>query len=120
MESRPPRAVYLSVVLAAAWVALAWIRPTTTWHLGPFLTAAAVGVGYRLAGSGRLSWAAGAGTAVAGLTNALVATVVLAIAGKFDGASLLPAGGPLAEALLASLLGGAAGMAVAVTGRRSA
>lgn len=120
MEPRPPRAVYLSILLAAAWMVLAWVRPDTTWHLGPVLAAAGVGVGHRLAGSGPLSTAAGMGTAVAGLTNALVATFILELAGKLDGPSLLPAGGPLVEALVASVVGGAAGMAVAVAGRRRA
>jgi hypothetical protein len=116
MESRPPRTVYLSVLLAAVWVVLAWVRPTTTWHVAPLLVAAAVGAGHRLAGP--LSVPAGLGAAVSGLTNALVAALLLAIAGKFDGPSLLPAGGPLIETVVASFVGAAAGMVIAVAGRR--
>lgn len=95
---------------AALWVILALARPETTFHLAPGIVAVA-GVGSlvgRPAGR-RDRWTAVAVGAVAGL----LATIVLALAGRFDGPSLLPVGGALAETFVTQAVGAATASALA-------
>lgn len=96
-----------TVAAAALWVALALWRPTTTWHLGPVLVAAAapwlVRQGVR-AGDRRdvtrVAWGAAAGFLVAAAV-----TAALGGAGLLRGPTLLGRPGAGAEALVLSGVG---------------
>ena len=98
------------------WVILAFNNPETTYHLGPPLVAAAVPLTHRSSGSGPLSAPAAAGAAVSGLTNALIATAVLAIAGKLEGESLLPFGDATVESIVFAVVGAIAGYLIGFWG----
>ena len=95
---------------ATLWVFLALARPGTTFHLAPLIVAL-VGAGSLLGreptpSERRVGVAAGAIAALSG-------TGVLAAIGRLGGPSLLPAGGAVTEALLATLLGTLAAIALA-------
>lgn len=113
---RPGRALYLSLGLGLLWIVLAWSNPTTTYHLGPPLVALAVPLSHRTTGSGPLSVPAAAGAAVAGLSNALIATAVLALNDKLQGGSLLPFGDAAVESILFALVGALVGFGIGVWG----
>ncbi|MBT8203385.1 MAG: hypothetical protein HKN74_11285 [Acidimicrobiia bacterium] len=114
----PGKALYLSVGLAVLWVVLAFANPDTTFHLGAPLVAAAVALSHRTTGSGPLSPPAAAGAAVSGLTNALIATGILALNDKLEGGTLLPFGDATVETLLFAVGGAVVGFGVGVWGRR--
>ena len=116
----PGAALYLSIGLAVLWAILAFRSPETTYHLGPPLVAVAVAFSHRSAGSGPLSAPAAAGAAVSGLTNALVATAFLSLAGKLEGESLLPFGDATVESLLFALGGAVVGFVIGGWGRSGA
>jgi len=113
----PGKILYLSLGLGLLWIFLAFNNPGTTFHLGPPLVAAAVAVSHRSTGSGPLSNPAAAGAAVAGLTNALMATGILAFNDRLEGGSLLPFGDATVEALIFSFGGGVAGFVIGIWGR---
>ena len=117
---RPGAALYLSMGLAVLWAILAFANPETTYHLAPPVIVAAVPLSHRSTGSGPLSTAAGAGATFSGLTNALVATAVLAFSDKLEGDSWLPFGDATVEALVFAAVGAVAGFAIAVWGRTGA
>ncbi len=76
--------ILAGVAVALVWVVLAWMRPTTTWHLAPLLVVlaplwAAEQVELPRRPTARLAWVA------AGTVLALVATVALQIAGMLAG-----------------------------------
>ena len=77
-----------TVVVALLWSALALWRPGTTWHLAPFILAAA--------------WAG-----VGGLGAAAAVTGVLYEAGRLQGPTVTGAGTAVAEALILSVVGAA-------------
>ena len=114
---RPSTFLYLSLGLGLLWIFLAWRNPQTTYHMGPPLVALAVTLSHRSAGSGPLSVPAAAGTAISGLTNALVATAVLAFNDKLMGGSLLPFGDATVESIVFSFGGAGAGFLLGIWGR---
>ncbi|MDH3605489.1 MAG: hypothetical protein OER12_00675 [Acidimicrobiia bacterium] len=116
----PGKVLFLSLGLGALWIFLAFNSPETTFHLGPPLVAAAVAMSHRSTGSGPLSNPAAAGAAVSGLTNALVATAVLAFNDKLEGGSLLPFGDATVEALVFAVGGAVVGFVIGIWGRGSA
>jgi hypothetical protein len=106
------RAVAYGVVLAVVWVLLAWFHDAA-YHLAPLLVAAVVPLGVAVAARPprpaiRLA-AAGAGAFLA-----LAATLILALAGRLHGGSLLPTGGVAAEAVAFSLAGALIGLVLAM------
>lgn len=118
-DARPRRdpTFYLSGLVAALWVALAWSNPETTYHAAPPLVAGVFPAAHR--------WRAGAlppGAAVAagfgGWINVLVVGVALRIADLLRGPSLLPFGDAFVEALLLGALGALGGAALAVIPKR--
>lgn len=112
----PGRVLYLSLGLGLLWIFLAFQRPTTTFHLGPLLVAAAVAMSHRSTGSGPLSNPAALGAAVSGLMNALIATAILAFNDRLEGGSLLPFGDATVEAIVFSLIGAGAGFLIGIWG----
>ena len=114
---RPGAFLYLSLGLGLLWIFLAWRSPGTTYHLGPPLVALAVALSHRSAGSGPLSVPAAAGAAVSGLTNALLATGILAFNDKLEGGSFLPFGDATVESLVFAFGGGLAAFVIGVWGR---
>lgn len=116
---RPGAFLYLSLGLSLFWIFLAWRRPETTYHLGPPLVALAVVLSHKSAGSGVMSVPAAAGAAVSGLTNALVATGVLAFNDKLMGGSLLPFGDATVESIVFSLVGALVGFLIGISGKRA-
>lgn len=114
---RPGKLLFLSLGLGVLWIALALNSPTTTFHLGPPLVAAAVAISHRSTGSGPLSYAAAAGAAVSGLTNALFATGILAFNDALEGGSLLPFGDATVESIVFAVGGAVAGFIIGIWGR---
>jgi len=114
---RPGKLLYLSLGLGLLWIFLALRRPDQTYHFGPLVVAAAVAISHRSTRSGPLSNPAAAGTAVSGLTNALIATGILAFNDALEGPSLLPFGDALVETLLFSVVGAVLGFVIAIWGR---
>lgn len=101
---RPTRAAVAAAVgTALLWAALAAARPKTTFHLAPLIVVVAAPYAYRSSGGadrGRALWLTlGAAT----LTAALIA--VLAIGGRLEGPSLLPAAGAAAESWVGAAVG---------------
>lgn len=115
----PGKVLFLSLGLGLLWIFLAFNSPNTTFHLGPPLVAAAVGMSHRSTGSGPLSNAAAAGAAVSGLTNAVIATAVLAFNDRLEGESVLPFGDATVESLIFAILGAGAGFVIGIWGRGS-
>ncbi len=85
------------LAFAVLWVAVAAIRPNTTFHLAPLIVAAAAALGGR---EGRVRWAAAA-TAVA-----VAIALSMSRLGLLEGPSLQPFDGALSEAITAAIVGG--------------
>jgi hypothetical protein len=115
----PGRLLYLSLGLGLLWIFLAFNNPSTSYHLGPPLVAAAVALSHRSTGSGPLSNPAAAGAAVAGLTNALFATAILAVTDRLLGGTLLPFGDATVEAIVFAVGGAVIGFVIGIWGRKS-
>ncbi len=118
-----PRSPLRRAVLASAgaiWVAAAVVRDGMTFRLGPLLVAGAVPVVLALdlpTGAGVM--AVGLPAAL-GLVAALSFTLLLTLAGRMAGPSLLPFGGAVTEAIVFSVGGAASGLGAALgirTGR---
>lgn len=89
------------------WVAAALLVEGTTFHLAPVIVAAAPAVRFpewRLPG------------AVVGTTIAAAVALLLSLAGRLAGPSLLPIGGALLESVLGAVAGGLIGLVVASAG----
>ena len=89
----------------ALWTVLAWINPTTTYHLAPLLVPLIPWGIARSEGAALPSAATVAATALA-----IGAGLVLAAADRLQGPSLLPVGGALTETLVFALLAGVSGL----------
>lgn len=98
------RAIGGSIAFALVWVALAALRPTTTFHLAPLIVA----MWPTLTANDRQGSARGASV---GFGIAAVVTAVLSVAGLLEGPSLLPWGGPALESLVAAGTGALLGIA---------
>ena len=110
--SRPDfrRALMWGALLAALWVVVALIRPTSTFHLAPFLVAGVPVVLFGLDDSSRADRAAVIRLGVASLAIALLATVVVEAIGAMQGPSFEGFPTPLVEAVAFSFVGSAAGV----------
>ena len=89
---------------AAIWVTAALVAAGITFHLGPVIVAGAVPV---VARDRR------AAAALLGVALALAIGIVLLLAGRMDGPSLLPWGGAMLESMLAAVAGGLGGYGAA-------
>ena len=94
--------------LALIWVVAASARPSTTFHLAPLLVAVTLPV---VLGSDNASlhFRRLAGGAAGGAGLALLITLVLTMADRLQGPSLLPAGGAVTEAVVFSFAGAIGG-----------
>lgn len=108
---------FLSLGLGLLWIFLAFNNSAQTYHFGPLLVAAAVGLSHRSTGSGPLSNPAALGAAVSGLTNALVATGILAFNDRLEGPSWLPFGDATVETLVFAFAGAGLGFVIGIWGR---
>lgn len=98
--------------LTVLWGFLAFANPTITYHLAPFLVAAAVPVGTALNES--TSSATSGIAAATGLALALAAAAVLGMTEHLTGPSLLPAGGAVVETVVFGGVGAIGGLAYAI------
>ncbi len=105
--------IYISGVLGAIWVLMAWSRPENNYFMFPILVAAAVPLSYRLIAGRALPIGIAMGAAIAGVFNVFLLAALLGIAGKLDGPTMLPAGGPVVDAIILGVIGGAAGTLLA-------
>jgi len=101
------------VALAGLWVVVALIRPTSTFHLAPFLIAAAPPVLSTLDGDTRANRTTVSRLAAAGIALALAATFVVSILGVMQGPPFEGFSGPLLEAVVFTAAGGAVGIGFA-------
>jgi len=106
------RAIAWGGGFALLWVVLAFARPSLTFHLAPFLVAAAPPVLLALDDAARASRAQIVAATAIGAGLALVATVILASGGRLDGAGFGPFSSALAEALILIGAGAVVGLAV--------
>lgn len=102
-----------SALLAGLWVAVALIRPTSTFHLAPFLIAAAPPVLFTLDRETRADWTTVFRLAAAGMALALAATFVVAASGAMQGPAFESFSGPLVEAAVFAAVGTAVGIGFA-------
>ncbi len=107
MDQRNPYR-FVSGIFAAAWVIAAWFRPEADFVFFPVLVAASFPVTYRLM-MGPLPAPLAAGTAAAGVANAIVATLVMMVAGILADARLFPALGRIGQATALAVAGGLIG-----------
>ena len=107
------RALIWSVALAALWVVVALIRPTSTFHLAPFLIAAAPPVLFTMDGDSPTNWATVLRLAAGGMAIALAATLLVAVFGAMQGPAFEWFSGPLVEAVAFTATGTAVGIGFA-------
>lgn len=106
------RATAWGAGFAALWFAIAALRPDSTFHLAPLLVAGVPPLAVALDDS--LSATARSVTIAAaiGVGLALLATTILAVVGRLDGAALEPFGNAVAESVVAAIAGGATGWTI--------
>ena len=107
------RALIWSAALAGLWVVVALIRPTSTFHLAPFLIAAAPPVLLTLDGGSATNWATVLRLAAGGTALALAATLLVAVTGAMQGPAFEGFSGPLLEAVVFTAAGTATGIGFA-------
>ena len=95
------RTVALAAGLAAVWAVAAGFRPQTTFHLAPILITLAVPYLAVATLRGEPGWFS---SVVGAVGMSLGATIVLGIAGRLAGPSLLPFGGAVMEAFVFTFL----------------
>lgn len=98
-----------TMVVIAAWVALAAWRPDVTYHLGPLFAGAAWPVALRRGGPLRVAPADAGRGAAAGMLISAVAALVLWRVGWLDGPTLWDDGPAIVETLPAVALGAIGG-----------
>ena len=101
--------IYVSGAFGAIWVLIAWSSPENSYFMFPPLIAASVPMSYRLIAGKALPIGIALGASIAGLLNVFLLAALLAIAGKLEGPTLLPAGGAVVDAIVLSILGAVAG-----------
>lgn len=110
--------------VAGLWVALAWWRPTTTWHLAPVLLAVAPGFTRLTAGAagdanpafGRRALGRRLGPAVLGAAGSVLVGAALDGAGHLAGPTLTGNGTTFGESVVAACLGALASALLPVPG----
>ena len=101
--------IYVSGVFGAIWVLVAWSRPENSYFMFPILIAASVPASYRLIAGRALPIGMAVGASIAGLFNVFLLAAMLAIGGKLDGPTMLPAGGAVVDAIALGGVGAVAG-----------
>lgn len=101
------------MVLAGLWVVVALMRPTSTFHLAPFLIAAAPPVLFTLDSDHRADWTAVLLLSVVGMALALAATLAVSILGAMHGPSFEGFSGPVVEAVVFTVIGTVVGISFA-------
>lgn len=101
--------IYVSGAFGAIWVLIAWSRPENSYFMFPALVAASVPISYRLIAGRALPLGIAIGASIAGLLNVFLLSALLAIAGKLEGPTLLPAGGAVVDAIVLGVGGAIAG-----------
>jgi hypothetical protein len=107
-------ALLLSAILAVVWSVAAALRPSSTFHLAPILVTLGGAVLTASVERGRPGWVIIVAT---GGALSIATTGVLAAAGWLVGPSLLPFGGPAAEAIIFTVGTAVVGSAAGLTGR---
>lgn len=95
----------VALLVAVGWSLLAVTHPTTTYHFDPFVVVIAPVLLMRFRSAGPLPWRVVLAGGGIGAVVALATTVFLAAAGAFRGPTLIGYISPVAEALIAILLG---------------
>ena len=109
----------VSVAIALAWVVLASLSPTTTYHFAPLVaTIAAPALGRYRAGHA-LGIRSAVLLAVAGAAATSIAALALAMTGRLGGPTLWGTAGSAGETAAAIGIGVMIGLAVAVFSRTS-
>ncbi|WP_435198491.1 DUF427 domain-containing protein [Janibacter sp. GS2] len=114
----PSPGLLWTLVVAVVWTLLAAWRPTTTWHVAPFVLAAVwpwiaghtTSPGGR-AGRRRILLAGGGGLGIA-----VALTGALSVAGRLDGPTWTGTANPVVEALILSVGGAAIATALGLLG----
>jgi len=109
----PRRALVWSGGLAGLWVVVALIRPTSTFHLAPFLIAAAPTVLFTLDGNRRAEWPTVSRLATGGMALALAAAFAVSVLGAMQGPPFESFSGPLVEAVVFAAVGTGVGIGFA-------
>ena len=89
---------------AIIWLVAVFVVDGTTFHLAPVIVAAAAPIRFP---ERRFT------AAVVGATIAAAVAILLSLAGRMAGPSLLPIGGALLESVLGAVIGGLLGLVVA-------
>ena len=105
--------IYVAGAFGAIWVLIAWSAPERSYFMFPVLVAAAVPVSYRLIAGRSLPIGIAIGASIAGLFNVVLLAAMLAIAGKLNGPTMLPAGGAVVDAIVLGVAGAIAGSVLA-------
>jgi len=104
------RALMWGAMLAVLWMAVAVLRPTSTFHLAPFLIAAAPPVLLVMDDGAFADRAAMLRTGAISSVLALGAALLLFTIGSMDGPVFEAFPGPLAEAIAFTAMGAASGI----------
>ena len=123
------KSIGASAFIAAIWIVMAMINPTTTYHLSPVLVAAAPSVVLRMSVGGPAPWRQVTLAAVSGAAVAALATMVLVFANALRGPVLTAdfatpglgaiQGSALDETMIALAIGMVLGIIVSTVGRRA-
>lgn len=116
-SSQYRRAVLSSVGLAVLWIVVAFIRSGATFHLAPILVAASLPILAAYDSEDRITITELTIASVAGLTIALLATLLLTVADQLTGPSLLPFGGAVTESVVFAIGGAVAGFGIGLLQR---
>lgn len=106
------RATTWGAGFAALWLAVAALRPDSTFHLAPLLVAGVPPLTMAFDDSSGATSRSVSIAAAIGVGLALLATTILAVVGRLDGAALEPFGNAIAESVVAAIAGGAAGLII--------
>jgi len=112
---RPGRTPFIAIsaIFGIAWVLAAWARPEVNYVLFPLLIAGSLPVIYRLGMGGAVAGSFAVAAAIAGSFNAVLIAAFLAISDNLRGPTLLGFGGPVLDAAIWAVIGGALGAVVA-------
>ena len=108
------RALVWGALLAGLWVVVALIRPTSTFHLAPFLIAGAPPVLFGLDGPDRSDRTPVMRIGAAALVLAVATLGVVAAIGAMQGPSFEAFPSPLIEAAVFSAIGSVTGVGFAL------
>jgi hypothetical protein len=114
-EARTPVvALFVGDLVALTWIGIAFLRDGVTFHLAPLIVTVVPAAVVRL--DKRPTTSEGVVAVASGMMAAVIATVILAVAGRLDGPSWLPVGDAALEAIVGITVGAAIAIAVAFSG----